>query len=79
MQNFWQKTKQELIKTFVRGDKIPAYSGFITWRTHNPSRLEIWWSRTKYQIKENAVVIQTVATVLGVIVAGVSVVVSLLK
>lgn len=75
----WQSLKKEFIKTFVRGDEIPSGSGFITWRTHDPSRLELWWSYTKHQIQENATVIQTVATVLGVLVAVVGVLVALFK
>lgn len=79
MKTLWQQIKQEFIKTFVRGDEIPSGSGFITWRTHDPSRIEMWWSRTKHQIKENATVIQTVATVIGILVGVVGVLVAIFK
>lgn len=69
MQNLWQKIKYEFVKTFIRGDKITPYSGFITWRTHDPSRCQMWWQKIKPILQENAAIIQAVAAVIAAIVA----------
>ncbi len=62
----WRKLKQEFIKTFMRGNEIRS-SDFITWRTHDPSRIEIWWSRIRPKVEKNAVIIQTIAAIFGMI------------
>lgn len=62
----WRKLKQEFIKTFIRGNKIHS-SDFITWRTYDPSRIEIWWSRIHPKVEKNAVIIQMIAAIFGML------------